>query len=84
MSELLEEVREAVRARHYSIRTEEAYIRWVCEYILFRGKRHPAELGACEVSAFTSHLAVGRRLSASTQTQARSSLLFLYGERPGA
>ena len=80
MSRLLEQVREAVRTRHYSIRTEEAYLRWVREYILFCGKRHPAELGAKDVSAFISYLAVERRVSASTQTQALSALLFLYRE----
>lgn len=80
MSRLLEQVREAVRTRHYSIRTEEAYIRWVREYILFCGKRHPSELGAREVSAFISHLAVRRKVAASTQTQALSALLFLYRE----
>lgn len=80
MSRLLDQVREAVRTRHYSIRTEEAYIRWARQYILFCGKRHPAALGAREVSAFISHLAVERRVSASTQTQALSALLFLYRE----
>src|SRR5215207_6465984 len=80
MSRLLEQVREAVRTRHYSLRTEEAYIRWAREYILFCGKRHPAELGVREVSAFISHLAVGHRVAASTQTQALSALLFLYRE----
>jgi integron integrase len=80
MSRLLEQVREAVRTRHYSIRTEEAYIRWAREYILFCGKRHPSGLGAREVSAFISHLAVARKVSASTQTQALSALLFLYRE----
>jgi integron integrase len=80
VSKLLEQVREAVRTRHYSIRTEEAYLRWVREYILFYNKRHPAELGAKEVSAFVSHLAVERKVAASTQTQALSALLFLYRE----
>jgi site-specific recombinase XerD len=80
ISQLLEQVRAAVRTRHYSLRTEEAYLRWVREYILFFDKRHPSELGAREVSAFVSHLAVGRRVSASTQTQALSALLFLYRE----
>ncbi|HWS88661.1 MAG TPA: integron integrase [Pyrinomonadaceae bacterium] len=80
MSRLLDQVREAVRTRHYSIRTEEAYIRWVRQYILFCGKRHPSELGAAEVSAFISHLAVERKVAASTQTQALSALLFLYRE----
>jgi integron integrase len=80
VSKLLDQVREAVRTRHYSIRTEEAYLRWVREYILFYNKRHPAELGAKEVSAFVSHLAVERKVAASTQTQALSALLFLYRE----
>jgi len=80
MSRLLEQVREAVRTRHYSLRTEEAYIRWAREYILFFDKRHPAEMGAKEVSAFLSHLAVERNVAASTQNQALSALLFLYRE----
>jgi integron integrase len=77
---LLEQVREAVRTRHYSLRTEEAYIRWVRRYILFFDKRHPADMGVREVSAFLSHLAVERNVSASTQNQALSALLFLYRE----
>ncbi len=80
MSRLIDEVRQAVRTRHYSIRTEEAYIRWIREYILFFDKRHPSELGASNVSAFLSHLAVERRVAASTQNQALSALLFLYRE----
>jgi integron integrase len=76
----LEQVGEAVRTRHYSLRTEEAYIRWARQYILSCGKRHPSELGSREVSAFISHLAVERKVSASTQTQALSALLFLYRE----
>ncbi len=80
MSQLLEQVRDAVRTRHYSIRTEEAYLRWIREYILFFDKRHPEELGAKEISAFLSHLAVRRNVAASTQNQALSALLFLYRE----
>src|SRR5919197_4449813 len=80
MSQLLDRVREAARTRHYSIRTEESYIRWIREFILFFDKRHPSELGAKEVSAFVSHLAVTRRVAASTQNQALSALLFLYRE----
>ncbi|HZI20050.1 MAG TPA: integron integrase [Pyrinomonadaceae bacterium] len=80
MSQLLGRVREALRARHYSIRTEEAYVRWIREYIIFFGKRHPDEMGAGEVSAFVSHLAVRRDVAASTQNQALSALLFLYRE----
>jgi integron integrase len=80
MSQLLDQVREAVRTRHYSIRTEEAYLRWVREYIIFFDRRHPSELGAKEISAFVSHLAVRRNVAASTQNQALSALLFLYRE----
>jgi site-specific recombinase XerD len=80
MSQFLEQERAAVRTRHYSLRTEEAYLRWIREYILFFGKRHPAEPGAADVSAFVSHLAVERKVAASTQSQALSALLFLYRE----
>src|SRR5918993_3278022 len=80
MSRLLDRVREAVRARRYSIRTEEAYLRWIREYILFFGKRHPEQLGPEQISAFVSHLAVKRNVAASTQNQALSALLFLYRE----
>src|SRR5215216_6014018 len=80
MSRLLDSVRQAVRTRHYSLRTEEAYIRWIKQYILYFGKRHPAEMGARQVSAFLSHLAVRRNVAASTQNQALAALLFLYRE----
>jgi integron integrase len=75
---LLDRVRESIRLRHYSRRTEEAYVAWIRRYILFHGKRHPSELGAPEVSAFLSSLALERSVSASTQNQALSALLFLY------
>jgi integron integrase len=75
---LLDRVREAVRARHYSIRTEEAYVGWIRRFILFHGKRHPNEMGESEINAFLSHLATTEKVSASTQTQALSALLFLY------
>ncbi|MBI5709902.1 MAG: integron integrase [Candidatus Eisenbacteria bacterium] len=75
---LLEQVRRAVRMRHYSRRTEEAYLLWIRRFILFHGKRHPSVLGAAEVTAFLSSLAVDRRVSASTQNQALSAILFLY------
>ena len=74
----LDQVRDAVRTRHYSRRTEEAYLGWVKRFILFHGKRHPAALGADEVNAFLSHLAVEGNVSASTQAQALSALVFLY------
>ena len=64
---LLDQVRAAVRARHYSRRTETAYAGWIRRFILFHGKRHPAELGEAEVTAFLTHLAVQGKVSASTQ-----------------
>src|SRR5207247_9879619 len=70
--------REAIRTRHLSPRTEEAYVFWIRRYVLFHGKRHPAELGGAEVTRFLSHLAGAARVSASTQNQALSALLFLY------
>lgn len=73
-------MREAIRVRHYSIRTESTYVDWARRFILFHGKRHPAEMGAVEVTAFLTHLANERSVSASTQAQARSALLFLYKE----
>ncbi|SER04872.1 integron integrase [Solimonas aquatica] len=73
-------MREALRLRHYSIRTETSYVDWARRYILFHGRKHPATLGATEVSAFLSHLASERNVSASTQNQAKSALLFLYRE----
>jgi len=75
---LLDQVREAIRARHYSFRTEEAYVGWIKRFILFHGKRHPAEMGEVEINAFLSHLAIKEHVSASTQNQALSALLFLY------
>src|SRR6266478_1799858 len=76
---LLDQVREALRLRHYSRRTESAYVGWIRRYILFHGKRHPAEIGAAEVSAILSSLAVEGMFSASTQNHALAALLFLYG-----
>ena len=77
---LLERVRSAVRTRHYSPRTEEAYVGWVRRFVRFHGRRHPAELGVGEVRRFLSALAVGQGVSASTQSQALSAILFLYRE----
>src|SRR5690606_713851 len=62
----------------YSYRTEEQYLLWIKRFVLFHGKRHPAEMSAAEVSQFFTHLAVDRRVSASTQNQALLALLFLY------
>lgn len=75
---LLDRVRAAIRTRHYSRRTEEAYVGWIRRFILFHGKRHPAAMGADQVNAFLSHLAVRERVSPSTQAQALCALLFLY------
>lgn len=77
---LLDLIRTEIRARHYSVRTESAYVDWARRYILFHGKRHPRELGAVEVADFLSHLATRRGVSAATQNQAKSALLFLYGQ----
>lgn len=77
---LLDRVRDAVRTRHYSRRTEEAYIGWIRRYIVFHRKTHPTQMGASEISQFLTWLAVQRRVSASTQNQALSALLFLYKE----
>jgi integron integrase len=75
---LLDQVRAAIRLRHYSIRTEEAYIQWIRRYILFHNKRHPKDMGAPEINAFLSHLAIKDRVAASTQNQALCAILFLY------
>ena len=75
---LLDRVATALRARHYSRRTEKAYVGWTRRYILFHRKRHPAQMGAPEVEAFLSALAVERHVSASTQNQALAAILFLY------
>ncbi|MGH8225402.1 MAG: integron integrase [Gammaproteobacteria bacterium] len=77
---LLDRMRQKIRFKHYSIRTEQAYVDWARRYILFHGKRHPKDMGAAEIEAFLTHLAVIRKVSASTQNQARSALLFLYKE----
>jgi integron integrase len=77
---LLEQVRAEIRARHYSRRTEDAYVHWIRRFIVFHGRRHPRELGAPEISAFVTWLAVERHVAASTQNQALSGVLFLYRE----
>lgn len=77
---LLDRVRARLRVKHYSMRTETAYFGWVKRYIYFHGKRHPAEMGRSELEAFLSSLAVERNVSAATQNQALSALLFLYRE----
>lgn len=75
---LLDQLRESLRLRHYSLRTEDAYVDWVRRFILFHGKQHPREMGGEEVQAFLTHLAVDRNVSPSTQNQAKAALLYLY------
>jgi len=75
---LLDQVREAIRIKHYSYRTEESYVYWIRRFILFHDKRHPKAMGKAEIEAFLSHLAVEEQVAASTQNQAFSALLFLY------
>lgn len=75
---LMDQVRDEIRLRHYSIRTEHAYLGWIRRYILFHAKRHPKNMGAEEVTRFLTHLAVQGNVAASTQNQALNALLFLY------
>lgn len=77
---LLEQVVAKMRVKHYSIRTEKTYSDWIKRYILYHGKRHPRDMGAEHVEAFLTHLAVAGNVSASTQNQAKSALLYLYKE----
>ncbi len=75
---LLEQLREQLRARHYALRTEKTYISWARKYILFHNKRHPKNMGAEEINTFLTHLALEKKVAASTQNQALSAILFLY------
>lgn len=77
---LMDCVREAIRSRHFSFRTEETYVQWIRRYIFFFKKRHPKDMGVGEINTFLSHLATHGRVAASTQNQALSALLFLYGQ----
>jgi integron integrase len=77
---LLEQVVAKLRVKHYSMRTEKAYVDWIKRYIWHHGKRHPKDMGVAEVEAFLTHLAVERNVSASTQNQAKSAILYLYKE----
>ncbi len=84
-SPFLERVRDTIRVRHYSRRTEKTYLFWVRHFILFHGKRHPADMGGREVGEFLSHLAVNEDVSASTQNQALNAIVYMYRhvlERP--
>jgi len=90
-SPFLEEVRELMRVQHYAIRTEQAYVEWIKLFILFHGKRNPAEMGESEIANFLTHLVVDRNVAPATQGQALNALIFLYrkvlnrpmGEIPG-
>lgn len=75
---LLDQVRDAIRVKHYARNTEQSYVYWIKKYILFHNKRHPKEMGTSEVQSFLTHLALEEHISASTQNQALSALLFLY------
>jgi integrase len=77
---LLDQLRERIRYRHYSLSTERTYVQWVRSFVHFHKLRHPREMGKPEVEAFLTWLAAERRVSASTHRQALSALLFLYGE----
>lgn len=77
-SKLIDRLRDHLRTRHHSIRTETAYVDWARRFILFHGKRHLLEMCSPEVEAFLTHLAVARQVSASTQNQAKAAILYLY------
>jgi integron integrase len=77
---LLEQVRSTIRTKHYSLRTEEAYVNWSKRFILFNNKRHPREIGEKEIGQFLTHLAVKEKVAASTQNQALCAIIFLYRE----
>ncbi len=82
-SKLLGDMRDLIRCKHYSIRTEQAYLGWAKRYILFHGKRHPKEMGEAQIVTFLNHLAVERKVAASTQNQALNALVFLYKQLLG-
>jgi integron integrase len=77
---LLDQVRDRLRVKHYSMRTEDTYLQWIRRFIFVHGKKHPREMGGPQVEAFLSHLATDARVAGSTQNQASSALLFLYRE----
>ena len=77
-AKLLDQVREVIRVKHYSLRTEETYVQWIKRFIFFHGKRHPREMGAVEIERFLTDLAVRGKVAASTQNQAVNALVFLY------
>ena len=75
---LLDQVRNAIRVKNYSYRTEQSYVHWIKRYVIYHHKRHPSEMGETEIQKFLTHLAVDKNVAASTQNQALSALLFLY------
>jgi hypothetical protein len=75
---LLDQVRDVIRHKHFSIRTEQSYVDWIRRFILFHNKRHPRDMAEIEVTEFLTHLARDGRVAAPTQNQALSALLFLY------
>jgi hypothetical protein len=77
---LLDQVRDVVRIKHYSKKTEQVYVHWIRRYILFHNKRHPQEMSRPEIEKYLTHIAVNKQVSASTQNQALSAILFLYRE----
>ena len=77
---LLDQVRDEIRYRHYSIRTEEAYTQWIKRFILYHNKKHPAQMGAKEIKEYLTYLAVKQKVASSTQNQALNALVFLYKE----
>ena len=79
---LLDQVRDKIRFEHYRLGTENTYLSWIKQFILYHGKRHPVDMGAAEVEAFLTYLATQRKVSSSNQNQALSAILFLYTE-PG-
>ena len=80
---LLEQVRNRLRVKHYSIRTEDTYIHWIKRFIYFYGKRHPKDMGAHDIETFLTHLAVKGKVAAATQNLAKSSILFLISRSAG-
>jgi integrase len=77
---LRDQLRDAIRLKHYAYRTEETYVQWVRRFILFHDKKHPNQIGRVEIEAFLTYLAVQQQVAASTQNQALNALLFLYRE----
>ena len=78
---LLDKMRNVIRCKHYSIRTEQSYVAWIKRYIYFHQKQHPKDMGETQISDFLTHLAVDRKVASSTQNQALGALVFLFKQR---